>query len=111
MSIALLYTQLSTAEADLKKVEEDRDAIFGDYKRAVQNSEGSEGQKDSQLKRLNQQLLDKNLEISKLKGHYQGIFSECDEVKARMAERVHSVDTILNCVAKKNYYHQLLSQS
>lgn len=111
VSIALLQADLSQAEDSLKGVEAEREEIFDEYKRAVQKSEGGERPKDSQLKRLNKQLLDKNTEIAKLRAHYQGIFSDCDEVKTRMAERVHNIDAITDCIGKKHYYYQLLAQS
>lgn len=56
-------------------------------------------------------LQDKYGEVIDLRGVYQGITNECEEIKARMTKRVQEISGINDCLAKKNYFLQLREQT
>ena len=95
----------------MRDIEVERDEILQDYKQAIQDNEGGKGVKESQLNSLNQKLLAKNNQIGSLQVEYDIIYFTCDEIKARMAHRVGSIDKIADCLGKKHYYDELILQS
>lgn len=66
---------------------------------------------ESELARVNRALQSKYGEVLELRGVYQGITAECEEIKIRMARRVHQINAINDCLDKKNYFLELKRQT